>query len=126
MEAMMISVTVQYPVRQCWVVAKPCRSAFNDVCCVSLSHSYYIIVGASRTCSHSQIQAECYWAVASEPWIHFGYLSPGVLCKVELEPGPALVKPSQTVSLTCAVTGYSISIDYWWIGFTSPQGRVYL
>jgi hypothetical protein len=38
MEAEMISVTVQYPVRQCWVVAKPCRSAFNGVCCVSLRH----------------------------------------------------------------------------------------
>nr|2DQH_H Chain H, Ig VH,anti-lysozyme [Mus musculus] len=32
------------------------------------------------------------------------------------ESGPSLVKPSQTLSLTCSVTGDSITSDYWsWI-----------
>nr|32C2_B Chain B, IGG1 ANTIBODY 32C2 [Mus musculus] len=30
------------------------------------------------------------------------------------ESGPGLVKPSQSLSLTCTVTGYSISSDYAW------------
>ncbi|MBZ3886415.1 Ig heavy chain V region 3-6 [Sciurus carolinensis] len=34
----------------------------------------------------------------------------GVLCQVQLlESGPGLMKPSQTLSLTCAVSGYSIT-----------------
>uniref|UniRef100_UPI0039BD93CD Heavy Chain of GluN1 Fab, 4F11 n=1 Tax=Mus musculoides TaxID=60742 RepID=UPI0039BD93CD len=30
------------------------------------------------------------------------------------ESGPGLVKPSQSLSLTCTVTGYSITSDYAW------------
>uniref|UniRef100_UPI003D18FCA6 Maltodextrin-binding protein n=1 Tax=Mus musculus TaxID=10090 RepID=UPI003D18FCA6 len=30
------------------------------------------------------------------------------------ESGPGLVKPSQSLSLTCSVTGYSITSDYYW------------
>uniref|UniRef100_UPI0031384A33 2D7 Fab heavy chain n=1 Tax=Mus musculus TaxID=10090 RepID=UPI0031384A33 len=30
------------------------------------------------------------------------------------ESGPGLVKPSQSLSLTCTVTGYSITSDYTW------------
>ncbi|EGW14693.1 Ig heavy chain V region M315 [Cricetulus griseus] len=40
---------------------------------------------------------------------------PGVLSQIQLqESGPGLVKPSQSLSLTCSVTGYSITSDYWW------------
>uniref|UniRef100_A0A8C6GD38 Ig-like domain-containing protein n=1 Tax=Mus spicilegus TaxID=10103 RepID=A0A8C6GD38_MUSSI len=41
---------------------------------------------------------------------------PGILSDVQLqESGPALVNPSQTVSLTCTVTGYSITNgNHWW------------
>nr|NDP06033.1 immunoglobulin mu heavy chain [Bos taurus] len=36
----------------------------------------------------------------------------GVLSQVQLrESGPSLVKPSQTLSLTCAVSGFSLSSD---------------
>uniref|UniRef100_A0A8C8T1L2 Ig-like domain-containing protein n=1 Tax=Peromyscus maniculatus bairdii TaxID=230844 RepID=A0A8C8T1L2_PERMB len=50
------------------------------------------------------------------------------------ESGPGLVKPSQSLSLTCSVTGYSITSDYWswirqspgkkleWMGYISYSG----
>nr|6P4A_H Chain H, HyHEL10 Fab heavy chain [Mus musculus] len=53
------------------------------------------------------------------------------------ESGPSLVKPSQTLSLTCSVTGDSITSDYWsWIrkfpgnrleymGYVSYSGSTY-
>uniref|UniRef100_A0A8C2MI63 Ig-like domain-containing protein n=1 Tax=Cricetulus griseus TaxID=10029 RepID=A0A8C2MI63_CRIGR len=42
---------------------------------------------------------------------------PGVLSQIQLqESGPGLVKPSQSLSLTCSVTGFSITSYYWnWI-----------
>nr|NDP13409.1 immunoglobulin mu heavy chain [Bos taurus] len=41
----------------------------------------------------------------------------GVLSQVQLrESGPSLVKPSQTLSLTCTVSGFSLSIyDIYWV-----------
>nr|AEL29444.1 monoclonal antibody 49C11_H [synthetic construct] len=40
---------------------------------------------------------------------------PGILSDVQLqESGPDLVKPSQSLSLTCTVTGYSITSGYSW------------
>ncbi|EDL89044.1 rCG64226, partial [Rattus norvegicus] len=40
---------------------------------------------------------------------------PGILSEVQLqESGPGLVKPSQSLSLTCSVTGYSITSSYRW------------
>ncbi|MBZ3882918.1 Ig heavy chain V region 3-6 [Sciurus carolinensis] len=43
-------------------------------------------------------------------------LSPDVLCQVQLqELGPGLVKPSETLSLTCVVSGFSITTcGYGW------------
>ncbi|MBZ3879187.1 Ig heavy chain V region 3-6 [Sciurus carolinensis] len=39
----------------------------------------------------------------------------GVLYQVQLqESGPGLVKPSQTLSLTCAVSGFSITTSYYY------------
>ncbi|KAK7802156.1 hypothetical protein U0070_002750 [Myodes glareolus] len=53
---------------------------------------------------------------------------PGILFQIQLqESGPGLVKPSQSLSLTCSVTGYSItSGGYWsWIK-QSPEKLEYI
>ncbi|KAF7474207.1 hypothetical protein GHT09_015080 [Marmota monax] len=49
----------------------------------------------------------------------------GVLCQVQLqESGPGLVKPSQTLSLTCAVSGFSITTSgYCWDWIRQPPGK---
>ncbi|KAL6030049.1 hypothetical protein STEG23_013373 [Scotinomys teguina] len=51
---------------------------------------------------------------------------PGILCQVLLqESGPGLVKPSQSLSLTCSVTGYSISSGYDWTWIRqSPEKKL--
>uniref|UniRef100_A0A8C6AD34 Ig-like domain-containing protein n=1 Tax=Marmota marmota marmota TaxID=9994 RepID=A0A8C6AD34_MARMA len=49
----------------------------------------------------------------------------GVQCQVQLqESGPGLVKPSQTLSLTCAVSGFSITTSgYCWEWIRQPPGQ---
>uniref|UniRef100_A0A8C9P3D6 Ig-like domain-containing protein n=1 Tax=Spermophilus dauricus TaxID=99837 RepID=A0A8C9P3D6_SPEDA len=52
-------------------------------------------------------------------------MSPGILCQVQLqESGPGLVKPPQTLSLTCAVSGFSITTSgYGWSWIHQPSGK---
>uniref|UniRef100_G1Q495 Ig-like domain-containing protein n=1 Tax=Myotis lucifugus TaxID=59463 RepID=G1Q495_MYOLU len=48
-----------------------------------------------------------------------------VLSQVQLqESGPGLVKPSQTLSLTCTVSGFSITTNYYyWSWILQPPGK---
>uniref|UniRef100_A0A8C2MEJ5 Ig-like domain-containing protein n=1 Tax=Cricetulus griseus TaxID=10029 RepID=A0A8C2MEJ5_CRIGR len=50
---------------------------------------------------------------------------PGVLSQIQLqESGPGLVKPSQSLSLTCSVTGYSITTSgYIWTWIRQFPGK---
>lgn len=49
---------------------------------------------------------------------------PGILSDVQLqESGPSLVRPSQTLSLTCTVTGFSINSDCYWIWIRQFPGN---
>ena len=68
------------------------------------------------------IPGEC-WYFIHVPWGFFKtcdwqkwpFFSEGILSDVQLqESGPGLVKPSQSLSLTCSVTGYSITSGYDW------------
>ena len=69
---------------------------------------------------------------------HCGSLPPGVLSQVQLqELGPGLVTPSQTLSLTCSVSGFSLTNYhmYWirqapgkgldWIGVIADNGNTF-
>lgn len=61
---------------------------------------------------------------ASELRTHCYSLSSGVLSQVQLrESGPGLLKPSQSLSLTCTVTGDSISSGYWWNWIRQHPGK---
>jgi hypothetical protein len=68
-----------------------------------------LVTASQGECPHC-----CTWdpgeAVTTDYWQEWHFLSPGVLSELQLqESGPVLVKPLQTLSLTCAVSGYSIT-----------------
>lgn len=61
---------------------------------------------------------------ASEPSTHCVLSVPGVLSELQLqESDPGLVKPSQTLSLTCTVSGGSVTSSYYWHWIRQTLGK---
>ncbi|KAK7795523.1 hypothetical protein U0070_022510, partial [Myodes glareolus] len=64
----------------------------------------------------------------SIPLLLFSYRIPtGILCQIQLqESGPGLVKLSQSLSLTCSVTGFSITTNYYYWSWIrqSPEKKL--
>ncbi|KFO33430.1 Ig heavy chain V region MC101 [Fukomys damarensis] len=56
-------------------------------------------------------------------WVFLFVILKGVLSQVQLkESGPGLVKPSETLSLTCTVSGFSLT-DYGVHWVCQPPGK---
>ena len=73
----------------------------------------YLVTALPGECSHFIHVSMC---SSDNMWlIEFTFLSEGILSQIQLqESGPGLVKPSQSLSLTCSVTGDSITNGYYW------------
>ena len=73
----------------------------------------YLVTALPGECSHF-IHVSM-WG-SDNMWLtELTFLSEGILSQIQLqESGPGLVKPSQSLSLTCSVTGYSITDVYSW------------
>ncbi|KAL1765611.1 Ig heavy chain V region M315 [Sigmodon hispidus] len=57
-------------------------------------------------------------------FIYLATAMPGILSQVQLqESGPGLVRPSQSLFLTCSVTGFSITSGYYWIWIRQSQEK---
>ncbi|CAM5154216.1 unnamed protein product [Eretmochelys imbricata] len=51
-------------------------------------------------------------------------LAPGVLSQLRLqESGPGVVKPGETLTLTCTVTGGTVTSSYWWNWVRQAPGQ---
>uniref|UniRef100_A0A452QX96 Immunoglobulin V-set domain-containing protein n=1 Tax=Ursus americanus TaxID=9643 RepID=A0A452QX96_URSAM len=54
---------------------------------------------------------------------HLFCLLASMSCEVQLASGPGLVKPSQTLSLNCVVSGGSVTSSYYWNWIRQRPGR---
>ncbi|KYO39292.1 hypothetical protein Y1Q_0020562 [Alligator mississippiensis] len=51
-------------------------------------------------------------------------LAPGIQSQSQLqESGPGVVKPGETLSLTCTITGGSVTSSYWWNWIRQASGK---
>ncbi|KAG8455467.1 hypothetical protein GDO86_001590, partial [Hymenochirus boettgeri] len=47
-----------------------------------------------------------------------------IQCQISLvQSGNGIIKPSDTLKLTCKVTGYTITTGYWWSWVKQPTGK---
>jgi immunoglobulin heavy chain len=97
----------------------------KDILPKNMTHLWvFVFLLAAPRCECLRVSGRKTWGCCL--WAHdsLSSLSPGVLSLVQLqERGPCLLKPSQTLSITCSISGYSTSSYHLWSWIPQPTEK---